>query len=100
MDERLAALDRRVAEAADAWLADSRDTGVYTRLVVAIEARRAYLHPPLEADRPDPDPPVPVPVALQPDEVLDELPSPDRLDQTLHGSNPQIVLDRLRGSSP
>ena len=53
MDERLAALDRRVAEAADAWLADSRDTGVYARLVSAIEARSAYLHPLLELGHPE-----------------------------------------------
>lgn len=45
VDERAADLDRRVAEAADAWLADPRDVGVYGRLVAAIEARRIYLQP-------------------------------------------------------
>lgn len=72
MDERLVPLDRRVAEAADAWLADSRDTGVYVRLVTAIEARRAYLHPLLELGH-EPEEPSPVPEDLQPDEVLDDL---------------------------
>lgn len=71
MDERIAALDRRVAEAAEAWLADPRDTGVYTRLVQAIEARRAYLQPQLELEEPSRDDLVPE--ALQESEVLDDL---------------------------
>jgi AcrR family transcriptional regulator len=43
MDGQLAALDHRVATAADTWLDDPRDAAVYGRLVDAIEARRAYL---------------------------------------------------------
>ena len=39
----LARLDRRVADAAEAWLADPRDTGIYTRLVAAVTERRAVL---------------------------------------------------------
>ncbi|MBI4940730.1 MAG: hypothetical protein HY830_08285 [Actinobacteria bacterium] len=42
-DDAAARLDRRVAEAADAWLADPRDTGVYARLVSAVTERRAVL---------------------------------------------------------
>jgi hypothetical protein len=49
VDSRLAALDRRVAEAATAWLTDPRDTGAYGRLVSAIEARTAFLHPRLDS---------------------------------------------------
>ena len=55
MDSRLAALDRRVAEAATAWLTDPRDAGVYGRLVTAIEARTAYLHPRLGPPEDDVD---------------------------------------------
>ena len=56
VDERAADLDRRVAEAADAWLADPRDVGVYGRLVAAIEARRVYLQPGLFTPSTTPSP--------------------------------------------
>ena len=36
-------LDARVAEAAEAWLSDPQDVGVYARLVAAIEERRRHL---------------------------------------------------------
>ena len=42
MDEHLAQLSHQVAAAADAWLTDPRDSGVYVRLVKAIEAIEAY----------------------------------------------------------
>ncbi|WP_426563643.1 hypothetical protein ACPPVT_20715 [Angustibacter sp. McL0619] len=43
MDRILVLLDARVAEAAEAWLADPRDAGVYARLVAAIGERRRHL---------------------------------------------------------
>ena len=45
---QLAVLNRRVAEAADAWLTDPSDVGVYGRLVAAVTARRALVHPTLD----------------------------------------------------
>ena len=42
-------LDARVAEAAEAWLSDPQDVGVYARLVAAIEERRRHLHRTAEA---------------------------------------------------
>ena len=38
VDERLAAINERVAAAVDAWLADPRDGNVYQRMVAAVEA--------------------------------------------------------------
>src|SRR4051794_24725333 len=46
MDRALVLLDARVAEAAEAWLTDPRDAGVYGRLVTAVQARRRSLTPP------------------------------------------------------
>ena len=43
MDRALVLLDARVADAAEAWLTDPRDSGVYARLVAAVTERRAYL---------------------------------------------------------
>jgi len=43
VDAFLALLDARVAEAAEAWLTDPRDTAVYSRLVAAVEGRRRHL---------------------------------------------------------
>ena len=96
MDERLAALDRRVAEAADAWAADCLDTGVYSRLIAAILARRAYLNPLLELGQ-TPQNPTPVPERLQDDEVLDEVGAPDPrpVGDDLTG-NVKDVLEALR----
>ena len=96
MDERLAALDRRVAEAADAWAADSLDTGVYSRLITAIVARRAYLNPLLELGQ-VPQSPAPAPEHLQDDEVLDEVGAPDPrpVGDDLAGDVKQ-VLESLR----
>ncbi|MDQ3465608.1 MAG: hypothetical protein M3500_13145 [Actinomycetota bacterium] len=45
--QRTAPWSRAVAEAADAWLNDPRDTGAYERLVVAVERWREYVRPPL-----------------------------------------------------
>lgn len=102
MDERLAALDRRVAAAADAWLADPRDIGVYGRLVAAIEVRRAYLNPPLDEDPREVESVAVLPAAEQEDEVLDELAdtgAPIRpIGEVLRG-DPAAVLARLREQS-
>lgn len=93
MDERLAAINERVAAAADAWLADPRDGNVYQRLVAAIESRRAYLQPPIPAV----DPPVPTPRETQSDEVLDELDNGTLrpLDELIAG-DPKAAMERLR----
>ena len=102
MDERLATLDRRVAAAADAWLADPRDTGIYGRLVAAIEARRAYLNPPLDEDPHEVESVAAPPATEQEDEVLDELAdtgAPIRpIGEVLRG-DPAAVLARLREQS-
>ena len=47
-DARAAVLARHVAEAADAWLRDPLDTGIYQRLVDATLAWRAHTRPALE----------------------------------------------------
>jgi len=102
MDERLAALDRRVAAAADAWLIDPRDVGVYGRLVAAIEARRAYLNPPLGEEPREVEPVVAPPSAEQDDEVFDELAAGERAVQSIGEAlqgNPADVLARLRRHS-
>lgn len=45
--QRTAPWSRAVAEAADAWLNDPRDTGAYERLVGAVERWREHVRPPL-----------------------------------------------------
>lgn len=80
-----------VAEAADAWLRDPRDTGVYTRLVQAVERWRTVTRPTLDraqatpsdddVDEPDEDRHLgpghhgPVSIARAIDEVRRSLPS-------------------------
>ena len=54
MDRHAAWLDRRVAEAANAWLIDPQDAAVYGRLVAAVLRRRAYLEPKLVPGPADP----------------------------------------------
>ena len=71
MDERLAVLDATVARAADAFLADPLDVGVYARLVQAVMARRAYLNPPFPTPPPALDPLVATPAHVQEVELLD-----------------------------
>lgn len=68
-----------VAEAADAWLRDPRDTGVYTRLVQAIERWRTVTRPTLGLahqgdDEPAGDRDGPVRLALAIDEFRRALP--------------------------
>lgn len=96
-------LDRRVAEAADAWLTDPRDAGVYARLVAAVIERRAALdvatHPgetdvvadgSQSDDEPDPG---------EPDAELDPASAPvgplRPVGADLLG-DPRAVLERLR----
>lgn len=91
MDPRLALLDRHVAQAADAWLADPRDAGVYGRLVTAIEARRQYLHPTLDEAAPEPP--------LDDNETTadaDQMNVQVRSVGTNLSGSPQAVLERLR----
>lgn len=107
MDERLAALDRRIAEAADAWMSDPRDVGVYTRLIEAIGARRAYLNPtldetvPARSPAPAVDPITVAPSQAQPEEVLDDLGAAHPARQILAelGEDPRALLERLRGAN-
>lgn len=102
MDEHLAQLNRHVAAAADAWLTDPRDAGVYGRLVAAIEVRRRYLNPELDepVDVDESGPPV---GDVDEEEVLDDLVGdhgvPAPVGQDLAG-DPVAALDRLRGGRP
>jgi hypothetical protein len=100
VDERLAAINERVAAAVDAWLTDPRDGNVYQRLIAAVEARRAYLNPPLPDAPPEPDPPIPTPEAVQDDEALDELADGAAavrpVGDLLCGGDVRAALDRLR----
>ena len=91
MDRHAAWLDRRVAEAANAWLIDPQDAAVYGRLVAAILRRRAYLEPELEPATDD-----------QPVDDHDELPGIEagmRLGDVLGGQDPTQVLAQLRRAS-
>jgi hypothetical protein len=108
-DDAPARLDRRVAEAADAWLTDPRDTGVYARLVAAVTERRAALDAPPRPVEPEAE------VAVVPDPAPDADPDAD-LDQAVEVvddddsepvvplrpvgadllGDPRAVLDRLR----
>ena len=73
MDEHLAKLSHQVVAAADAWLTDPRDSGVYVRLVKAIEAYRHYRQPQLPTEQPEVDLSGPALGRLDKDEVLDGL---------------------------
>lgn len=71
MDERLRQLNHAVAAAAEAWLSDPCDIGVYSRLVTAIVTRRSYLNPPLPVSELDiSGPPI---GAVTDEELLDAL---------------------------
>jgi len=104
-------LDHRVAEAAEAWLADPRDAAVYARLVAAVVERRAVL----DAEGRVAGGPEPVAEGQVPDgEVPDGGDAPsgqdDQDDQDEDGEplvpllplgadlvgDPRTVLDRLR----
>jgi hypothetical protein len=54
VDHDAARLAEQVAEAADAWLRDPRDAGVYQRLVHAIDAWRGATRPQLDLVDPQP----------------------------------------------
>jgi alkanesulfonate monooxygenase SsuD/methylene tetrahydromethanopterin reductase-like flavin-dependent oxidoreductase (luciferase family) len=100
VDDVRALLDHRVAEAAEAWLADPRDAGVYARLVVAVAERRAALDAPRGAGR-----------AGAPQEALPDDPQPEGSETSAGDGlppspllpvgadlvgDPRAVLDRLR----
>lgn len=106
----LARLDRRVADAAEAWLTDPRDTGIYTRLVAAVAERRAVLdavpRPPLRAvpaDEPPPASPDDRADAADAENAEDDEQEPDEPPVPLRPvgadllGDPRAVLDRLRG---
>jgi hypothetical protein len=100
---QVAALNERVAEAADAWLVDPRDVGVYGRLVAAIEARRAWLNPTLDAEEVD------VPPGAAEAEAGDDAAAGGaevdavevpRVGEGLESGDPREVLERLRTRPP
>ena len=86
VDERAAVLAARVAEAADAWLAEPRDATAYTRFVDAVLAYRAYRHPQLQENDPGTA------------EILDELAerAPPTAVAALLQGDPEQVLGELR----
>jgi len=100
VDDQLGMHDGRVAAAADAWLADPEDVGVYGRLVSAVRDRRVYLR--TAHHRP----------SGVIDEVADDVPDDpgddpgnDRhavqpLGAWITGADPREILDRLRGARP
>lgn len=91
-------LDRAVAQAADAWLSTPTDWRVYSFLVDAVQARRAYVQPHLieypPTTRGVDDP-------TQPDEVLDGLADqhPVTVVGDLLDGGPEAALDRIRRPS-
>lgn len=102
-DPALALLDARVAEAAEAWLTDPRDVGVYERLLAAVAARRAHRR--VGADAIDD------PADEGPDDDRVEAADADDLEGTaaersslravgdlLDARDARAALDRLRGA--
>jgi len=73
VDQHLAQLSHQVATAADAWLTDPRDSGVYVRLVRAIEAYRHYRQPELPAAESEVDLSGPPVGRVDEEELLDGL---------------------------
>ncbi|MBO3088274.1 GIY-YIG nuclease family protein [Cellulomonas dongxiuzhuiae] len=100
MDAQGAQFARQVADAADAWLRDPRDTQVYARLVAAVEAWREHVRPALEgiehAGRRDPvDDLAAYPAADTAAAVAAAISSPPRrLDRVMHD-----VVDQLRAQT-
>ena len=95
MNDRLTSIDGDVAAAADAWLNDPLDTGIYGRLVAAVGARRAALQ------TPDPAGVAPggeVAAEVEPDEVhlTDEDHRSVRPVSDLLSGDPRAALERLR----
>lgn len=78
-------LDHDVAEAADAWINDPRDTQAYSRLVQAVLTRRRYVHPTLDDPAIATTPPDDTPLTGQPEPVGDSL-----------RTDPRAALARLR----
>lgn len=87
--------DRSVANAADAWLSEPRDTQAYQRLVEALLRRRSWLHPYL-GDQVTVEAPAP-PVADEGPEVLDDLGADS--PPVAIGDHLPNVLDDLTGRS-
>jgi hypothetical protein len=119
VDARLAALNERVAAAADAWLTDPADPTVYGLFVRAIRERRAQLatlaatpSPAKDADDlvEDVDALADDAGRADPEDADADQGDPDDVDaladrspvQTLRlalgGTDPREVLDRLRGA--
>jgi hypothetical protein len=93
MDQILVLLDARVADAAEAWLADPRDAGVYARLVAAIGERRRHLDA-AAAATPEP---TEHPADDEPDAGLEESAAASirPVGEALVG-DPRVALERLR----
>jgi hypothetical protein len=116
VDPLLVLLDARVADAADAWLSDPRDPGVYARLIAAVEDRRVHLRPgtpateavpePTADGGPAPDVPDPADPAAEPTRTDEQDPGVDHepaatasvrpVGAGLVGDDPRVLLDRLR----
>ncbi|NHC16437.1 hypothetical protein [Motilibacter deserti] len=99
MDERLAAINEQVAAAVDAWMADPRDVGVYQRMVAAVEARRAHLHPPPRLRPLEPDAQASLAPAEEPAEEIvgtADIGSVQRVGSLLAGGDPRAAIERLR----
>lgn len=94
MNDRLTAINADVAAAADAWLNDPLDAGIYARLVTALRTRRTVLSGP-ELTPPSISPAVP-----------EDGPDGPELSEEDHGSvrpvsdllsgDPRAALERLR----
>lgn len=89
--------DRTVANAADAWLSEPRDTQTYQRLLDAIARRRPWLQPRLDETAPAVEDPAP-PLVDDGPEILDDL-GADHPPVAI-GADLPAVLEQLKEARP
>lgn len=96
VDERLNSINADVAAAADAWLKDPLDAGIYGRLVAAVAERKMVLRP--TGATPVSTIEVPMVETAEPDEVMltDEDHGSVRPVSDLLSGDPRAALERLR----